>query len=193
MAEQAEKQSEATEGDKSATQSSGASKKKKILFLVIGLVSLVLLAGVPAAYFLLSKPAAKLDELTPDAAEEEEDEGGKQGKLAGSNDALEFEEGEEALGAIVPFDTFLVNLTGGKYVRVQVQVEFDGMDVPSRFYTRLVPIRDGIISLLTQQTAEVLEDSKGKDKLKIAMRNLMNEVLRAEHVRKVYFTQFVIQ
>jgi len=192
MAEQEAKKAESTEGDKSTVQSTGASKKKKVLFLVIGLVSLVLLAGVPAAYFLLSKPATKLDELDADAAEDEEEEGEK-GKLAGSDDALEFEEGEEALGAIVPFDTFLVNLTGGKYVRVQVQVEFDGMDVPSRFYTRLVPIRDGIISLLTQQTAESLEDSKGKDKLKIAMRNLMNEVLREEHVRKVYFTQFVIQ
>jgi flagellar FliL protein len=141
---------------------------------------------------MFRKPPAKIDELDAEMAEDEDEQDDK-GKLEGADETIDFEEGEEAIGAIVPLDTFLVNLTGGKYVRVQVQVEFDSMDVPSRFYTRMVPIRDGIISLLTQQTYESLEDGKGKDKLKIAIRNLMNELLRKEEVRKVYFTQFVIQ
>jgi flagellar basal body-associated protein FliL len=189
MAEEESKQAErsSVEGATPAP-----SKKKKILLLVAGVLVLLVVGGVPAAYFMFRKPEVKIDELASDLAKDEEEEEDR-GKLAGSDEALEFEEGEEALGAIVPFDTFLVNLNGGKYVRVQVQVEFESMDIPSRFYTRMVPIRDGIISLLTQQTAESLEDGKGKDKLKIAIRNLMNEVLRKEDVRKVYFTQFVIQ
>jgi flagellar FliL protein len=190
MAEEESKQAET--GGAEVTAQAPAGKRKKILFLIIGLLVLLVAGGVPAAYFMFRKPAAKIDELASDIAEKEDEEE-DQGKRVGSGESLDFEEGEEAIGAIVPFDTFLVNLNGGKYVRVQVQVEFDSMDVPSRFYTRMVPIRDAIISLLTQQTAESLEDSKGKDKLKIAIRNLMNDVLRKEEVRKVYFTQFVIQ
>ncbi len=191
MAEEESKQ-EPAGAPEAPTQASGGKKKKKLLLLVAGVVLLLVAAGVPAAYFLLRKPATKIDELPSDIAEDEEEEGDK-GKLEGVDDSIDFEEGEEAIGAIVPLDTFLVNLNGGKYVRVQVQIEFESMDVPSRLYTRMVPIRDGIISLLAQQTAESLEDGKGKDKLKIAIRNLMNELLRKEDVRKVYFTQFVIQ
>jgi flagellar basal body-associated protein FliL len=105
----------------------------------------------------------------------------------------ELEEGEEPLGAIVPLETFLVNLSGGKYIRAQVQVEFESLDVPRRFYTRSVPIRDGIISMLTQMTAENLESAKGKDKLRAEIRSVINTTLRKEEVRRVYFTQFVIQ
>lgn len=191
MADEDSKQEESA-APEASTPPSGGKKKKKVLLLVIGIVLLLVAGGVPAAYFLFRKPPVKIEELDADLADEE-DEQGDRGKLEGADETIDFEEGEEAMGAIVPLDTFLVNLTGGKYVRVQVQVEFDSMDVPSRFYTRIVPIRDGIISLVTQQTAESLEDGKGKDKLKIAIRNLMNELLRKEEIRKVYFTQFVIQ
>jgi flagellar FliL protein len=47
--------------------------------------------------------------------------------------------------------------------------------------------------MLTQMTAENLESSKGKDKLRAEIRSLINTVLRKEEVRRVYFTQFVIQ
>jgi flagellar FliL protein len=165
--------------------------KKKLMLVVGGALLLIVGAGVPALYLLLGKKEVKMEDLPADIAEDEQDS--KHGKLEGAGAEIEFGEGEEAIGAIVPFDTFLVNLSGGKYVRVQVQVEFESMDVPSRFYTRMVPIRDGIISALTQQTAEILEDGKGKERLKIAIKNLINDALREEQVRKVYFTQFVIQ
>ena len=185
MAESEEKQQAALPG-----ATTGKSKKK--LFLVVGgAILLVVGVGAPALYLLLGKKEVKMEDLPADIAEEDHD--AKPAKLEGAGDELEFGEGEEAIGAIVPFDTFLVNLSGGKYVRVQVQVEFESMDVPSRFYTRMVPIRDGIISALTQQTAESLEDGKGKERLKIAIKNLINDALREEQVRKVYFTQFVIQ
>jgi flagellar basal body-associated protein FliL len=57
----------------------------------------------------------------------------------------------------------------------------------------MVPIRDSIITLLTQQDASDLEDLKGKEKLKKNIRELINERLHREDVRRVYFTQFVIQ
>jgi len=182
----------AAEEDKEGGEAGTAPDKKgsKKLLLVGGAVAFLLLAaGLPTVYFLvLKKPAAApVEELEADAAEEDT------GKMEGLGEDLEVEEGEESLGAIIPFDTFVVNLSGGKYIRVQLQVEFESLDVPSRFYSRMVPIRDGVISLLTQQVAEDLTTSKGKETLRGQLRKLMNDTLRKEEVRRVYFTQFVIQ
>lgn len=161
---------------------------KRVAVAVAGIVGLLIVVGVPAGYFLLKEEPKEVQEVTPEMSAE------PQHKPEGIDDSEEqLEEGEEPLGAIVPFDTFLVNLSGGKYARAQIQVEFETLDVPRRFYTRAVPIRDSIISLLTQMTAENLETLKGKDKLRAEIRSVINAALRKEEVKRVYFTQFVIQ
>jgi flagellar FliL protein len=163
-------------------------RKKRVLIAAGGIVALLIAVGVPAGYFLLQEEPKEVSEITPEMEPE------AKLKSEGQADAEEeLEEGEEPLGAIVPLETFLVNLSGGKYIRAQVQVEFETLDVPRRFYTRAVPIRDGIISMLTQMTAENLESAKGKDKLRAEIRAAINTALRKEDVRRVYFTQFVIQ
>lgn len=162
-------------------------KGKKILLIVAVIFALLSVGGGIAA-FVLSKKEKTTEELPADAAADDDS-----GYAEGSDDELEISEGEEALGAIVPLDTFLVNLNGGKYIRLQIQVEFETLDIPSRFYSRLVPIRDAIISLLTQQTADDLQAERGKEGLKSKIKALMNDVLRREEVKRIYFTQFVIQ
>ena len=163
-------------------------RSKRVVIAVAGIAALLIVVGVPAGYFLLKEEPKEVQEVTPEMSPES-----PRDKPEGQDDAEELEEGEEPLGAIVPFDTFLVNLSGGKYIRAQIQVEFETLDVPRRFYTRAVPIRDSIISLLTQMTAEGLETVKGKDKLRAEIRSIINTTLRKEEVRRVYFTQFVIQ
>jgi flagellar FliL protein len=161
---------------------------KRVAMAAAGILGLLIVVGVPAGYFLLKEEPKEVQEVDPEMSPE------PQHKPEGFDDPEEeLEEGEEPLGAIVPFDTFLVNLSGGKYIRAQVQVEFETLDVPRRFYTRAVPIRDSIISLLTQMTAENLESVKGKDKLRAEIRSVINAALRKEEVKRVYFTQFVIQ
>jgi flagellar FliL protein len=183
--------SEAEKTEKPEGDAAAPKKSKKGLLIAVGALVVVLLIGAPTGYFLLKKPAPKVEDVT--ITLEDEDDGDKKSKIEGGGESIDFEEGEEAIGAIIPFDTFLVNLSGGKYIRLQVQVEFEGLDVPNRFYTRTVPIRDAILSLLSQQTADDLLASKGKDKLRTSIRNAMNDVLRREDVKRVYFTQFVIQ
>jgi len=163
------------------------SKKKRTLRAVGGVLGLLVLIGAPAGYFLLKEEPKEVSEVKPEMSPE------IQHKPEGFEEVEELEEGEEPLGAIVPFETFLVNLSGGKYIRTQIQVEFETLDVPTKFYTRQVPIRDSIISLLTQQTAEGLQSSQGKERVRSDIRNLINQTLRKEDVRRIYFTQFVIQ
>jgi flagellar FliL protein len=183
MAEEAEEKTEEQAGD-------APKKGKKLLFVIIAVVLVLVLAGGAAAFFLLRKPEQKTEEAPADAAAGNDE---AQAKAEGSGEESELEDGEEALGAIVPFDTFLVNLSGGKYIRVQIQIEFETLDIPSRFYTRMVPMRDGVIALLTQQTADELGSQKGKENLKNKIKTMMNDLLRREEVKRVYFTQFVIQ
>ena len=184
MAEDVEKKGA---GEQAATPSGSGSKK-----MIIGgaLAFLVIAVGAPLGYFL-SLPAVqpeKKEEIEVDKVPEE-----KEVAPEHESEELAANEDEEMIGAIVPFDTFLVNLSGGKYLRVQLQAELVTPDIPKRMYARMVPIRDEIISVLTQKSASDLEDSAGKEKLKGKIIEIMNSQLRREDVRKVYFTQFVIQ
>ncbi len=166
---------------------------RKKIFIAAGVAVALLGIGVPVGYLLIApskapeqQPAeapvvADLDKEAPLSAVPVEDE------------SLALLDGEESLGAIVPFDTFLVNLSGGKYLRLQLQAEMESPDVPRRLYGRIVPIRDGVITMLTQKTAAELEDALGKEALKKSIKEFMNEQLKRQDVRRIYFTQFVIQ
>lgn len=162
-------------------------RNKRAMLVGAGILGLLLIVGIPAVLLFSGDEPAEVALETPEMEPE------SRGKPEGFEEEEELEEGEEPLGAIVPFETFLVNLSGGKYIRAQVQVEFETLDIPRRFYSRQVPIRDSIISLLTKSTAESLETEKGKEKLRSEIRSIVNTALRKEEVRKVYFTQFVIQ
>jgi len=174
-------------------QSRESTSPKKKMFLMAGVALTVVSIGAPLGYFLIrpSEAPKEVEDAVPeviDAAKEEHSEA-----EPSEDEALSLLDGEEALGAIVPFDTFLVNLSGGKYLRLQLQAEMETPDVPRRLYGRIVPIRDGIITMLTQKTSADLESSNGKDELKKGIKEFMNEQLRRQEVKRIYFTQFVIQ
>ena len=170
---------------------SPSSKKKMVLMAGIALV--VIGIGAPLGYFLIkpSEAPKEADEGATVALEVEKEAPAEVEDV--EDETLALLDGEEALGAIVPFDTFLVNLSGGKYLRLQLQAEMETPDVPRRLYGRIVPIRDGIITMLTQKTAADLESSNGKEELKKTIKEFMNEQLRRQEVKRIYFTQFVIQ
>ena len=185
-----DKKDEKKDGEGAEAAPAPAKKSNKMLFIVIGAVVFLLIAiGVPVTILMVkSKAHTTESELSADAAK-----GGPQGELEGAKDEEELQEGEEPLGAIFPLETFVVNLNGTKYIRCQIQFEFVSRDVPKKFYGRLVPLRDAIISLLTSKTAEDIGSVKGKEGLRSEIKDLVNETLKKEDVKHVYFTQFVIQ
>lgn len=179
---------EKDEGETEGAETAPA-KSKKTLFLIIGGIVVILIAiGVPTAIMLSRGSSKESEELEGDAANQV-----KVLAPEGHEDEEELVEGEEPLGAIFPLDTFVVNLNGGKFARVQAQLEFTGRDVPSRFYGRTVVIRDAIITLLSSRTHESLQDVKDREDLKREMKDLVNEILKKEEVKRVYFTQFIVQ
>jgi flagellar FliL protein len=163
-------------------------KKSKKMLIIGGIAGLVLVIGAPALYFTVFKKSAEEPTLPTDIALKEETAG-----LIGNLEEDELEEGEEPLGAIYPLDSFVLNLSDGKFIRTQVQLEFSGNDIPRRFYNRSVILRDALIKLITKKSSDELLDESGKNKLKEEIKQTINDVLKREEVKNVYFTQFVIQ
>jgi flagellar FliL protein len=56
-----------------------------------------------------------------------------------------------------------------------------------------VLVRDTLISLLASKTQDDLATVRGRDALKGEIRDAVNGILRNDDVKRVYFTQFVIQ
>lgn len=175
------------EEEKTETPAPAPKKSKTMLFVIVGVVLLLIIGGGVAFFLMSGKKENATEELASDAAQEE----GLTPEAAQEEEPLE--EGEEALGAIFPLDTFVVNLNGGRYIRVQIQIEFASRDIPSRFYGRIVPIRDVIITALTKKTADDVLAEQGKENLKKEIRDIVNQILKKEEVKRVYFTQIVVQ
>ncbi|MCB0334159.1 MAG: flagellar basal body-associated FliL family protein [Bdellovibrionales bacterium] len=184
-----EENNEATEEQTTNETPAKSGSGNKKLLIIGGVVGLVLLIGTPLVIMNLGgekeEPTAQLE---VDAAQEDQ-----KIVLEGFGEEDEMDEEEEALGAIFPMETFVVNLSTGGYLRCQAQIEFESRNIPRRYYTKSVPIRDAIISLMSQQKKEDLVELKARARLKDEIKTVINEILKGEDVRRVYFTQFLIQ
>jgi len=189
MADEKEKK-EGGEGGGEAAAAPAAGSSKKPLIIGGAVLAVLIAAGVPVYFFAL-KPEEKKEEteLPADAATNSEAALVEEGE----DETVDLNDGEDILGPLFPLEGFIVNLKDGRFLRVQIQVEFVGQDVPKKFYQFIVPIRDALITHMTSQAGADLENARGKETLKGSIRDLINEQLRAEEVKKVYFTQFVIQ
>lgn len=161
--------------------------KKKLLLIVGGVV---ILAAIGAAVFFLTRSK------TGDGVEVAEDAAQGNGPEVveeGAGEEEELEDGEEPLGVIFPLDTLVVNLQGGRFLRIQLQLEFSGTEVPRRFFTKLVPIRDALVTFLAGMSAEDALAEDGKATIRRQVREIVNAALRKQEVKSVYITQFVVQ
>lgn len=178
----------AEEKDEEKTEEAAPPKKSKTMLLVIvGGVVLLIAVGVGAFFMMKSGKDANKEELAADAAQEEE---GVAPEGAGEEEPLQ--EGEEAMGALFPLDTFVVNLSGGRYLRIQIQLEFAERNIPRTFYQKIVPFRDEIITALGNKSAEEILSEKGKDNLRKQVQEAANNLMHKELIKRVYFTQYIV-
>ena len=173
MAEE-ETEEQSTEGAESGKKSGNL-----ILIIIIAVLVLVLIAvGVVVA--MLAGDDSSSSSSSADGVKE---------KPIKNMDAME-------VGPMFPLDTFTVNLlsdSGRRYLKVQMNLELDGEELAAELETKTAVVRDIIIRLLSSKTLEEISTIKGKDKLKEQMVNQLNLNLRDGNVRRVYFTEFVVQ
>jgi len=173
-----------------STPKKSLSTRAKVLIIAGGALALILAIGTPILILSLrDQPEQDQEYLGAQAAVEAEYQ---KLQMEGYLDE-DLSDGEELIGAIFPLETFVINLQGGGYLRTQIQLEFHRRDIPHRFYSRLVPMRDGLITLLASRTREEVSTEEGRDQLKRDVKEVVNRMLRRAEVKEVYFTQFVIQ
>jgi len=100
------------------------------------------------------------------------------------------------LGAMVALDPFIANLNdedGRRYLKATLQLEFFQGKVPAEFNARLPQLRDLLLTLLSSKTFTEVRSPQGKAVLRDEIVTRLNHALRADLVKAVYFTEFIVQ
>lgn len=133
-------------------------------------------------------------------------EAGQEGAAEGDAAAGEHATGDGATGgdgkvtpgdgsAVTSLGTFTVNLRGtggGRVLRLEVQVE--GAATQAEAVTaRAAPIRDSIITAVSDYTWSELEGAGGKTRLRDELLARVNGAATPSTIDRIYFTQFVVQ
>jgi len=106
------------------------------------------------------------------------------------------EQGSQEVGSsMTNLGSFTVNLrdsAGGRVLQMEIQVESDKESV-AKVEERMPQLRDSVILLASDYSYTELEGIDGKFRLKDDIHARVNAVLEPIQVRRVYFTEFVVQ
>ena len=160
------------EGEETEEKKSGGGAMKMVL--MIGLPLILFQAGI--AYFLISK-IAQPQQAVADVAEEEQDDSGEPGLLYMVPDVI-----------VNPAGT-----QGIRFLNITLALEFTNPDVEKELTEKEVQLRDILIGILVSKTLEDIDSSEEKDMLKEEIREKVNGLLKSGKIRKVYFSNFVMQ
>jgi flagellar FliL protein len=95
---------------------------------------------------------------------------------------------------LLPMKTFVVNLqVANRFLKVDMQLEFEDQTKVEKAHKEVPRLRDAIIRILTNKTANELLTVEGKDTLREDIIKVSNITLGSETVIDVYFTDFVVQ
>ncbi|MBF0283341.1 MAG: flagellar basal body-associated FliL family protein [Magnetococcales bacterium] len=151
----------------------------KLLILVIP----PLLIGLGGGYIVGQK-------ITMKAVEEEKKKEPKpeEGPSAKDPNAL--------VGPIFKLEPFVVNLAeprGNRYLKVAISMEMENDALKPEMERRQPQIQDIILSLLTSKSTQELQSLEGKFRLREELLSRINALLVNGKVKRLYFTDFVIQ
>jgi flagellar FliL protein len=167
------------EEEKKEGEAEGEVKKKSPMLMIIIAVVVVLILGGVGAFFAL-KGSDKPE------GEEGEEEGDEAALPEGDATALG--------GAVLPLETFIVNLqVKGSFLKTTIQLEFAEPILPPTIESDLPKVRDQIISIMSSKSASDILTTEGKEQLREEIVEGVNEVLGGEDVTRIYFTEFIIQ
>lgn len=103
---------------------------------------------------------------------------------------------KDKIGAIFPLETFVVNLAdqdNQKYLKLTVQLEMNEETVTKELNKRRPQLRDLIIGLLSMQKYSDVSTYKGKTFIRKEIISRINNVILTGSVKRVFFTEFVLQ
>jgi len=147
-----------------------APKKSKFRLIIIAVVALVIGAGGIYGYSKYNKGKKRKTEV---------------GKT-------------EKVSIVCPLNSFVVNLldkhgSGKSYLKVTMQLEIGKEEEKLLIEKHNPEIRDTILLLLSNQSLKEINTMEGKLELKQALLSRMSQILGDGVVRRIYFTEFVVQ
>jgi flagellar FliL protein len=104
--------------------------------------------------------------------------------------------GETGTGNMVELDSFIVNILdekGSRYLKAAITLDVDNEDTVQEITDRMPQIKDAILLLVGNKAYTDLADLQGKLQLRVELISRLNEILKTGRVRKIYFTDFVVQ
>lgn len=175
----AEEKAEANESSPAAAPKS----KSSILLYIMLFINMAVIVGVGfLIYSSKKKPADehKLDQVIEGEHQAQSEESKKT---------------EEFLGTMVPLEMFLVNLSGAegsRLLKVVLELEVDNDKVQEEIEKRKPQIRDIIIIILSSKTYGIVSSQEGKESLREEIRDTLNSFLTRGKVKRVLFTEFIL-
>ena len=165
-------------------------KKKKsglIKYLLIGVVASVFLVAAGAAGFVVSSSNI-LGNLLGNKDEKSSEATGKEGEEGGPM--------QLHIGPMLDIDSFIVNILdeeGTHYLKAAITLELDSPQTLDEVNKRMPQIRDNILLQVGNKTFKELADLEGKLQLRAELVSSLNGILETGEIRKIYFTDFVVQ
>ena len=155
-------------------------KGKRILLLVP--VVLILLVAIIAG-------AAKMGLLPiPGLAKKKE--------ISAKTKKAETTDPEVSMGFIYSMKPFIVNLadeSGGRYLKVKFEMELNSKELVPEIESRMPQLTDSVIMLLSSRSFEDIANYEGKDRMRNEIMLRLNSFLTTGFIRRIYFTEFVMQ
>jgi flagellar protein FliL len=159
--------------------------QKPLLLIIVVVLNMLVMASVTMILwtsYKAEKNKPKLEDVV-------------QGEKESQDRKTADDSGEDYIGKLVPMETFLVNLAGtrgNKLVKISMDLEVDGPKVEDEIDKRKPQIRDIIIILLSSKTYDQMTTKEGKEKLRDEVRDTVNSFLTKGQIKKVYFTDFIV-
>jgi flagellar FliL protein len=153
----------------------GGGSKKKLIIIIVAAVVLLVGAGVGAFFFLSSSDDKP---LTPEQEQ-----------------AL-LERQAKEVGPMVDLESFIVNILDQgevRYLKAAITLEADTPEAAAEINQRMPQIKDAVLLLIGNKTFAELSDLQGRLQLRAELLNRVNSLLLVGKVKRIYFTDFVVQ
>lgn len=159
-------------------------KKSPLMLIIIIIIAGLTIGGGGAISFLMFKGKGAKDKQ--EESKKETEKHGKGGATTKSAVAI-YKDNKEPL-------TFVVNLSGGKnYLKADIAIELSDKLLEKEIEEKLPKIKDTILMILSEQTAESVADNKGKLRMKDEIMKRINSYLTTGKIENIYFIGFVVQ
>lgn len=180
-----------------ASDSSPKGKKNTILYIVIGLLVLVILAGGAFGTWLFLTISANQNFGEPAAtAEQADDHGSDEGKKDKKKKDKKKSEHSEA-PVFTKLDTFTVNLANGTVLQTEIHVQVADEKQSEVIKSYLPRLSSQVNLLLSSKKQDEVSTLDGKVKLMEEIKQTLNKVLGAKDdedgVMSVEFKTFIVQ